>query len=211
MKQSPADIGGEFKPQPWHQCAKALRDSGHPNEAKSVLIAMQNQMRVAGKIPRLAKPFHWMYGTFIGYGYEPQRLGLIITGFWLAGALVYAIAASPNLQPGLFAEPVHLIEPTDGSPSFACASRNVGKPIAARATKNPDFQTFAPLVYSLDHIIPVIDLGHRKDWRPVVTDPECSTVWRGQFVRAVTWLQVGFGWIAAIMLGAAVGTLVKNE
>jgi hypothetical protein len=207
-RQPRQDLNEGFKPQPWEQCARVLRDSGHPNEAKAVLIAKEEARRRAGKIPRVALPFHWLYGKFVGYGHKPQRLVLLVGIVWLVCGGGYWVGANYRWHPYGTG---YLIEPTSGAPSYACARRAEERAKLPDDVREVDYRSFAPFLYSLDHQVPVINFGHRSEWRVVVADKDCNPLWLGQFLRALTWLQVSFGWAAAIMLGAAVGTLVKRD
>ncbi|WP_101067468.1 hypothetical protein [Roseovarius salinarum] len=43
--QDPAKFGQEFWPQPWEHCAQVLREMGHPEDAREVLIAKEERQR----------------------------------------------------------------------------------------------------------------------------------------------------------------------
>ena len=43
--QAPARFGKDFWPQPWEQCAKVLREMGHAEDARQVLIAKEERQR----------------------------------------------------------------------------------------------------------------------------------------------------------------------
>jgi hypothetical protein len=94
-------------------------------------------------------------GTAYGYGYF--RLVLFLAALWIAGGLFYATAADQ----GAFA------------PSNPVIYLN--KELEAKCSKNwtdckgapPELPSFSPFVYSLDIMLPVLDLGQKHDWQPI--------------------------------------------
>jgi hypothetical protein len=94
-------------------------------------------------------------GTAYGYGYS--RLVGFLLALWLAGGLFYATAADQ----GAFA------------PSNPVIYLN--KELEAKCGKNwtdctgapPGLPSFSPFVYSLDIMLPVLDLGQKHDWQPI--------------------------------------------
>ncbi|WP_273525018.1 hypothetical protein, partial [Rhodosalinus sediminis] len=44
-RQDPARVGADFWPQPWEQCAKVLREMGHREDARRILIAKEERQR----------------------------------------------------------------------------------------------------------------------------------------------------------------------
>lgn len=104
----------DFRPQPWEQLIKVLRDMGHPHEATSVAIGKQRALRRAGKIgksPVWKKPdtpcmylylglawcwglmkrflentLHRGYEIFAGFGYKPLKAAI-----W---SLVFVVSCS---------------------------------------------------------------------------------------------------------------------
>ncbi|UZK67836.1 hypothetical protein [Sphingomonas sp. M1-B02] len=54
--QVPDDVGRTFRPQPWEQLIRVLREMGHAREATVVAIAKQRAMRRAGRIGNRLPP-----------------------------------------------------------------------------------------------------------------------------------------------------------
>lgn len=74
-RQHDDHLGEDFKPQPWEQLIKVLREMGHPADAAEVAIAKQKALRKAGKIDgQVRRGLHWIYGALAGFGYKPLRL-----------------------------------------------------------------------------------------------------------------------------------------
>lgn len=206
--QSVAQLEREFRPQPWEQLISVLRSMGHPNAARAVAIAKQKQLRKAGGIPLGALPFHWLYGLLVGYGFKIPRLVLVMTGVWALCGGAYWIAAHPGAV-GLDAP---LIAPKTKDPSAAC--------LAARASTSgvdpcppapPDYASFVPAVYSLDVLLPVINLGYRNEWQPVVRDAKGRWLPWGFALRFLYWFEIGFGWIGGLLLVGVLGNLIKKD
>jgi hypothetical protein len=78
-----------FRPQPYQQLAKVLRESGHEAYAKQVLIAKERARRKHGGLGWVARCSNWLLEVTIGYGYRPW-LALIWAGFWvLVGGMLF--------------------------------------------------------------------------------------------------------------------------
>jgi len=75
----------------------------------------------------------------------------------------------------------------------------------------PEYSTFQPFFYSLDVLIPFVDLHQEADWGPVVTNEQGQTLWGGRALRWILWFEIIFGWIASVMFVAIVGRLVDKD
>ena len=106
----------DFRPQPWLQLQKVLRESGRFEDARQVAIAFENRLRkqnLIGIAPAgsnaglawcyriAARVFHWAFGVLTGYGYRPMRLLFWVGCAWLlCGAACWFVALPPR---GVFA------------------------------------------------------------------------------------------------------------
>ena len=77
---------------------------------------------------------------------------------------------------------------------------------------------FSPLMYSLDVLLPVVDLKQENDWAPMIPTPKASwpeelfTHWTlKHVVQAFLWFEILFGWISSLMFGAVVSGLSKRS
>ena len=76
-----------FRPQPYEQLAKVLRESGHPEKAKAILYASKEEERKEAK--GLHKRFWmWLLKWTVGYGYRIYLALLLIIIYILTGLLV---------------------------------------------------------------------------------------------------------------------------
>jgi hypothetical protein len=85
---------------------------------------------------------------------------------------------------------------------------------------------FNPLLYSLDLILPLVDLHQKKNWVPVILTPppyEESKRWfrnlrprlystrdLSDIVRVLMWFEILFGWGASFLLAAVLSGLAKR-
>lgn len=203
--------GDDWSPQPWEQLIKTLRDMGHPLEATKVAIAKQERMRRAGKVGGpLAQALHILYGALAGYGYRP----IYTVGWMLVVWLVAAIYFHFGAQAGYIGPTTPLIN----SPAIAaqveeqCGHRfELDKtPWTRCPAMPPEYTTFQPFLYSLDLILPLVDLQQEADWAPIVEAPD-RTLPFGAFLRWLMWFEILFGWAMSLMLVAVLGKLVNKD
>ncbi len=206
--QSADHLKRAFRPQPWEQAISVLRAMGHPNAAREVAIAKQKQLWRAGRVPLGALPFHWAYGLLVGYGFKAPRLVFFMVVVWAACASAYWVAANPasvGLQ-------TPFIAPKAKEPSAAClaALASAREPDAC-AQPSPDYSEFNPWVYSFDVLLPVINLGYRTEWQPVVQDSGGNSIPWGGRLRALYWFEIAFGWVSGLLLIGVLGNLIKKD
>ena len=201
-------LGADFRPQPWEHLIAVLRAMGHTNDARSVAVAKQDRLRRARKIVRGVRLLHALYGIFVGYGYRPGKLIGAIAIVWLGCAAAYWMAVNP----AWFGSTTHLIGPASEQPSEACliarAASRSGDPCPSAPA---NYRTFVALVYSADVLLPVVSLGYKDEWRPLVVDDDGNRLVWGERLRALYWLEIVLGWLFGGALVAMLGNLVKRE
>src|SRR6266849_2339871 len=189
LARQPAD---QFKPQPYQQLAKVLREAGDNVGARRVLIAMENSRHDYGKLGALARPWHWVLWATIGYGYRPWLalcwgIGIVMFGFLLFGLGYYEGAITPSDK--------------DAYCTFAAHDTNLhhGNP-------PPYYPRFSPLVYSLDTFLPIISFGQKDHWMP---NPNTGR-W-GYWLRVYQWIfHVGLGWVLTTLFVAGLTSIVRS-
>jgi hypothetical protein len=225
-KQRPDHAGkteeNDFRPQPWEQLQKVLRAMGHGAAAKEIGMAFEDRLRHSGVIARLPHDwpwwkrksygsirelFHWLFGKLIGYGYSPLRLCAWMLGVWLTCSVVYWVAALYGIMgpsnPLVFQNKEYLVCQNNW---YLCE-------------KLPEEYTgFSPLIYSLDVLLPVINLQQENDWAPLIPTPKQN--WKEELLynwtakhltRLVLWMEILFGWIASLLLVAVLTGLIKPK
>jgi hypothetical protein len=249
-KQMPLHLSDkkEFKPQPWQQLQKVLREMGHIEDARQVAIAFEKQLRKANLIGQtncyqpiawiyqeICCCFHWCFGWLIGYGYRPLRLFIIMVFVWLAcGGFYWYAALYGNQGDGIFApsNPLVFQKPKYAvcMPDSDAAKAEKSKP--ANAVPPPvqgagnwylckdlpeEYTGFSPLAYSLDLILPLVDLQQEHDWSPMIPTPkdtwtrELTAFSLKRWTRFVMWSEILFGWVASLLLVAVVSGLTKRR
>jgi hypothetical protein len=183
--------GGTSPQQPFQQLAKVLRDKGYENKAREILIALEEAKNVPlGWRKRLGTRLY----KSIGYGYKPQlaiRYGILLL---IAGWLVVSLARQAGVMTFVKEEP--------------------------ESTANSAYQEdLSPLTYSLDTLVPVVNLHQREDWWPddrVVGYLHVPVLnWKlpcpGWLVRVYLWLHILMGWVIAALVGAGLTGIVRRE
>jgi hypothetical protein len=74
-----------------------------------------------------------------------------------------------------------------------------------------EYTTFNGFFYSLDLILPLVDLQQERDWAPVVVDEDNRYLVLGSLTRLLMWLEILFGWGMSLLLVAVLGNLVKKN
>lgn len=210
LKKQPFDhLHKEFKPQPWEQAIKLLREMGHEEHAKLVAIEKQKQLRRAKKIKWPGAIFHFLFYVFAGYGYRPMWTFRWVVTVWLGCTAFYWYAAVQGVfapsNPRIFTDPRFEM----------CSPQRMGNWVTCNFAPL-EHVAFNPLAYSLDLILPLVDLQQESSWTPMVERPNAlrlkSEGWLlGSVTRIITWLEILFGWIASLMLVAAVSVQFKKD
>ena len=182
--QRPEDLGvgpvprfGGLREQPWEQAADALEASGETHAAREVRIAQQRLKTAAGDLARKAWALPWDFVS--RYGLEKGRLTRITLAIWFLATLdCYYLATHGGIRAvDEKALPAHY------EACFADA-RATGALFATPFAfctqfkhideKHVDYTPFVPLLYSIDNLVPVIDLGQKKAW---TWSPRAGIAW----------------------------------
>jgi hypothetical protein len=234
--------GREFRPQPWQHLQVVFRAAGNLDWARTVAVEFEERLRRVGRIGTPAEPaspltrlacrtvvplLHRSFGLLAGYGHRPVRLMLWFLGVWLGCALSYWLSAAAGAafgpsDPLVFQHPDYSQSTRATWPETA-----IGPPTGFRRTPlgdnwftNPalpeEYPAFSPWFYSLDVILPLIDLQQETDWAPLVPTPRpgIAEAWHfrfGHLVRLVMWVETIFGWILSLLFVAIVSGLAKRR
>lgn len=238
-RQSEDDLNENFKPQPWEQLIAVLRAMGHADDAKLVAIAKQRQMRHAGLLGKqlwgtsalhkaartdvIRRPLdglrvltqakwpkrllHTGWGLFAGYGYRPLRLSLVMVSVWLMLSALFWL----GMIDGAFAPTSPIIQTDPAAVALCGAGPDAGDNRWTQCSAVPDaYTSFQPTFYSLDLILPLVDLQQETEWAPVVM-VEGETYWAGVTMRGLMWFEILFGWLASLLLVASLTSLIKKD
>jgi len=191
---------GDFFAQPYEQLARILREEGHEADAKKVLIAKNKDQVRLRSMGFLEKIWLWLFGILIGYGYQPSKALLWIIGFIIIGAAFFSIGNSKGLitqTKGM--EYVYKMEANEVSKEY-------------RVSK--DYPEFQAVIYSIDVLVPIIDLHQSKYWLPNLNNGkvifECKgyEILTGGILLLYMWFHIIMGWIlTTLLLGGLTGLI----
>ncbi|MCX3063478.1 oxidoreductase [Streptomyces sp. GXMU-J5] len=88
----------EYNPEPYERLASVLRAGGEDADAREVLLAKQRRRRET--LPVTGKVWGRLQDVTVAYGYRPGRAALWMALLWAAGAVAFAHAPHPPMQPG---------------------------------------------------------------------------------------------------------------
>jgi hypothetical protein len=229
--QEGAHLGSDFRPAPWHQLISVLRSMSQDASARDVAVAREAHLRRIGRVgagaPRgwrwLPRSLHAVFGALAGYGYRPGRLVAAMLVLWLACGAAYWAASEQGLMaptnPHVFDDPRYA--PCRLGSSAPGVVRN-GESGHASWTRCPalatEYPEFNPLVYSLDLLLPLVDLQQEREWAPLTAAGERGqgAAWRraepwGIATRVLAWFEILFGWAASLTLLAALTRLTDRD
>jgi len=181
--------GSAYRPDPWRRVIRVLRRMGHERSASEVAIGRERHLRKSGLIGAdlpagtrwLARAAHAAWGLLAGYGHRPLRVLAMSAALWLLCAGAYWGAAQSDLM-----------APTQQ---------------AARSARPPT--TLRPFAFSLDVLLPLIDLREQRRWAPAMRDDDYASPAGG--VQLLIWFEALWGWFASLALIAMVSGLADRD
>lgn len=186
----------------------------------------------------IMRGLHMAFFALAGYGYRPVRLLIWFLSIWVLGGIFYwnmaihfAVFAPSN--PHVFQNPAYsaCIPHEDNRPTETTSPTGAREALAIRESvvvegagnwylckaMRDEYTGFSPLAYSLDVILPLVDLQQQSDWAPMIPTANASW-WKELFIptwrhttRLIVWSQTLFGWIASLLLVAVLSGLTKHR
>jgi hypothetical protein len=225
-RQSPQRWGEDFWPQPYEQLADVFRAMGHWDDSRSVLIVKERLHRRARRA-RARNPL-WrsllylsdgILGATVAYGRQPLLALLWLFCFWLFGVAVFGQAEKegaimPNSAVVLRAPEWTLcgMEQSEQRTMLASGQTSglagVGQNQLAcfrQRWEASSYPAFSPWMYSLDTLLPVLDMGQRAFWRPNPTKQG------GRMAMTYFYVQSVVGWALSLLAVAGFSGLVKSS
>jgi hypothetical protein len=209
---------GEFKPQPYRQLAKVLRELGDDDGAKQVLYELEDRVRARDRRLLLHAPARLLRFTedslsdvTVGYGIYPGRVIWYVASLTILGWIIHRRAQNAGRM-----------VPTD---------KDAYTEFRASGHAPGHYPRFSPFVYSLENCLPLVKLGQDDRWQ---ADPSADPVMSSThtdagfgrlrnllsvripnlaispvFLRWFRWIMIGLGWILATFFVAAVTGIIK--
>jgi hypothetical protein len=226
-RQVPENWGEDFWPQPYEQLSTVFREMGHDEDARAVLIAKERLQRRARR-SRARNPFLraslWatdaVLGATIRYGRQPLVAFVWLAAFWAVGVVVFGVAERHGaLKPNSAV----ILRSTEWTQCSLPQDQqrfipSTGTYVAGRAQKGQlqlfcfrdqpeaaSYPEFNAWVFSLDVLLPVIEIGQKLYWRP---DPSQQF---GPFALNYYYFQSIVGWVLSLLAVAGFSGLARSN
>ena len=73
------------------------------------------------------------------------------------------------------------------------------------------YPCFQPVVYAVDNVVPIVDLGQRGNWQPDQSRDAEHWVDSGRWLAAATWVTSAVGWLLASLVAASFTQVIRRE
>jgi hypothetical protein len=193
-----------YRAQPYIQLARVESDMGRTADARRLHIE-RHRARLARQPPpanghigarllsRCARAVDRVAGLLVGWGYARWRLAVVWV-LMLGGAFVIFHWAGRH----------DLLRPTDPPLTLRQTSRAAQvTPISSRC--DPSYPCFEALAYSIDVVLPIIDLKQRDRW---YVDSRTAD---GEYVATADLVFTLAGWLLATLFVASFTNVLKEE
>jgi len=182
-----------YRPQPYGQLAKVMRERGSDVGAVDVMMAKENARRDQGGLGWSERLWGRVLDVTIGYGYRPIRALWWIFSFVALGSILFELGYRERAITPTEYEAYDLFVKTGEPPRH--------------------YPPFNAVVYSLENFLPVVDLHQGTYWRP---NPRHGTGGRlralsGTLLRWYLWVHILAGWIITPLLAAGLSGLVRPD
>lgn len=225
-RQKPERWGEDFWPQPYEQLAAVFREMGHGEDSRAVLVVKERLQRQARRA-RARNPL-WrallavadgVLGATLAYGRQPLLAFVWLLLFWILGVGVFAYAerggaVMPNSAVVLRA-PEWTLCGLETSQQRSLIATQQTNGLAASGQNQLDcfrqrweassYPAFNPWMYSLDTLLPVLDMGQKTFWRPNPSKPG------GAVAIGYFYFQSIIGWALSLLAVAGFSGLVKSS
>lgn len=199
---------GDFRPQPYLQLAKVLRQGGRDGDATEILIANERQayeaaaQRWSKNVCRLAgtcvRGWSFLLRWTIGYGHRPFLALRPIIFFVVLGSALFWLGYRKGI----------LTPTAKDAYEYYLARRTENTKPAPGDLPPAGYQPFNPIFYSLETFLPLVKLHQEENWLP---NAELAPKWRGALLRYYLWIHILAGWFFTAMLVAGVTGLVHYD
>lgn len=172
----------EFRPQPYEQLAKVLKNMGHESDSREVLIAKQEALCKCGNISNSRRFWHWFLGITMGHGYRPIRpivfgLFMVFLGFAIFH-IAYENSYMAQSKLSIFKGNMHL------------------------------YSEFNPYIYSLDTFLPFLDLHQENYWIPAYNHQH--PLW-SFLIHLYLWFHIIIGWFVTTLAAVSLSGVVRKK
>ena len=226
-RQTPQRWGEDFWPQPYERLAHVFLDMGHAEDARAVLVVKERLQRRARRAR--AQNSLWrailtvtdgILAVTVAYGRQPLLALVWLFLLWAVGVGVFwnaerLGALKPNSAVVLRSPEWTLCGIDVSQQRFLTASQ---QPASGRAQAGQtqlacfreqfeasSYPQFNAWMYSLDTLLPVLELDQKQFWRPNPPKPG------GRLAIACFYIQSVLGWTLSLLAVAGFSGLVKSS
>jgi len=207
-QMEPSRWGIDFWPQPYEQCAKVLREMGHGEDARAILIEKERRQRSARQARLNGVPKLWfgfwdrLLGVTVRYGRQPLWAFYWLFCFWLVGAGVFGVAeATGALKPNK-----EVVLRSDEWLACAEAGPEAQAACYLASGRGGSYPQFNRWIYSADTLLPIVSLEMQEYWIP-----DDRKGWPGWGARGYLWVHIAVGWALSLLAVAGFSGLVKSD
>ncbi len=190
--------------QGYTQLAAVYRAAGDDHDARKLLIERHNALLdppehwrsqlPAGARGWVGRGWRWVLRATIGHGFEPARALVIALPLLVFMALWYSHARDHDLM-------VAADEAKDPSATAQAQASDCDE----------SYPCFQPVVYAVDNLVPIVDLGQRTNWQPDQSQEAERWVDSGRWLAAATWVTSAAGWLLATLVAASFTQVIRRE
>jgi hypothetical protein len=212
LRQPPDHLAEEFRSQPFDQLAEVLRQMGQSLDAREICYFKRYcHLRKPRSEHEEQNPFNWLWWGIqwlflektLGHGYRPQRMAFLALTVMVVFGYIYQKAD----EQGLFA-PTNSLVYRDAELKAACTVDGRPawtSPVCPLPRAAPEYTVFDPYIFSLDVVIPLINLRVEEDWQPLRAPFTVNVYGRvfqlpANFLRALVWIETIFAWVWSLSL-----------
>jgi len=174
-----------YTAQPYKQLGRTYQEVGKDTEARTVAIAQRRDRLKYGHLTWFRKIFDRLLNLFIGYGYQTWKVGLALLVLF-AGVFIFMLLAKSH----------NAFEPAQNATLL--------HPAPAADTCGNNYPCFDPFGYTIDTVVPLIDVHQTDFWAP-----NASNTW-GAACIVVTYGGTAFGWLFATFAVAGATGIVRK-
>ncbi|MEY9993044.1 hypothetical protein ABIE67_005076 [Streptomyces sp. V4I8] len=175
-----------FEPQVYRQLASFYRTLGDDKSAKMVLVAGRGAHFSTKN--KAIQALAWLFKKSVGYGYYPSLVLVWLSALEITGGCLFS-----TLRNDLLLAPIY-IDSDASSPGHP-----LGTITGSGHVTEHGYPAYQPWLYTLDLLLPVVDLRQSEIWIPH---------------RAAEWCSMAFivsGWALATTLVIGLGSVFTRE